>query len=167
MSDEQDPRIRARPTQPAPWWPVRAMLGGLAIGVASTATAVAVAFAIVELVPADTSPCDSDLACLPDLGPLILAVASMPLVIAVVGPLIARLLHASRPWLFAAPAAWAVVLACVGLGPADGQNRWPFNDTISSVVILLVPYSLIALWTLWLPKDQARSTPMTSRESGS
>jgi hypothetical protein len=135
----------------------------LAIGVASAATAVSVAFAIVRFAPADTSPCDSDLACLPDLGPLILAITSMPLVIAIVGPLVARLLRASRPWFFAVPAAWAVVLACVGLGPADGQNRWPFNDTFSSIVILLVPYSLIALWTSWQQaKDRARRTPTMS-----
>jgi hypothetical protein len=144
-------------------WPVWAILRGLAIGVASAATAASVAFAIVKLAPADTSPCDSDLWCVPDVRPLILAITSIPLVIAIVGPLVARLLGASRPWFFAVPAAWAVVVACVGIGPADGQNRWPFNDTLSSVVILLAPYSLIALWTSWQQaKDRARRTPTTS-----
>jgi hypothetical protein len=42
------------------------------------------------------------------------------------------------------------VLACIGLGPADGQERWPFDDAFSSMVILLVPYGVIALWTAWL-----------------
>jgi hypothetical protein len=136
---------------------------GLAIGVASASTAAAVAFAIVEFAPADASPCDSDLPCFPNLGPLILAMFSMPLVIAIVGPLVARLLGASRPWFFAVPAAWAVVLACVGLYSADGQNSWPFNDPYSSVVILLVPYSLIALWTSWQQtKDRAGRTPRMS-----
>ncbi|MEU7872526.1 hypothetical protein [Dactylosporangium sp. NPDC049140] len=40
----------------------------------------------------------------------------------------------------------AVVLACVGLGPADGQHRWPYDSAVSSIVILLVPYCLLALW---------------------
>jgi hypothetical protein len=78
---------------------------GLATGVASAATAAAVAFATVEFAPADASPCDSDLPCFPNLGPLILAITSIPLVIAIVGPLVARLLGASRPWFFAVPAA--------------------------------------------------------------
>ncbi|MEV4137157.1 hypothetical protein AB0J72_33915 [Dactylosporangium sp. NPDC049742] len=67
--------------------------------------------------------------------------------IAIVGPLLARFLGASRPWLFAAPAAWATALTCVGLGLADGQNHWPFNDAFSSIAILLLSYSVIALWT--------------------
>jgi hypothetical protein len=123
---------------------VWAALRGLAVGVASVAAAVAVALAIVESAPVDTSPCDSELACLPDLGPLILAVTSMPLVMAVVGPLVAWLLRASRPLFFTLPAAWALVLVCVGLGtPSD---RWPFNDTVSSVALLVLPYILVALW---------------------
>ncbi|MEV0128763.1 hypothetical protein AB0H83_09890 [Dactylosporangium sp. NPDC050688] len=142
MSD----RVRA-----ASWWPVWAILRGLAIGVVSAGAAVGVAFAIVELVPRDTAPCDSDLVCLPDVRSLILAIVSVPVVIAVVGPVVARLLGMAWPWLFAAPAGWAVVLACVGLGPADGQEHWPFNDPFSSVVILLVPYCAIALVTVRQP----------------
>jgi hypothetical protein len=149
MSDEPEPSARRRPARPGSWWPVWAILEGLAVGVASVAAAVAVAFAIVDFAPADTSPCDSDLACLPDLGPLILAVSSIPVVIAAVGPLVARLFALPWPWLFAVPAAWAVVVACVGLGPADGQSRWPFHGALTSLVILLVQYSLIALWTRW------------------
>ena len=135
-----------RQARPASWWPVRARLRGLAVGVASAATAAAVAFAIIALSPANTAACDSDLVCLPDLGPALLAITAMPLVIAIVGPMAAYLLGASRPGFFAVPAAWATVLACVGTGPADGQDRWPFNDAVSSVTILLLPYCLIALW---------------------
>jgi hypothetical protein len=125
------------------------MLEGLAVGVASVAAAVAVAFAIVDFVPADTSPCDSDLACLPDLGPLIFAVSSMPVVIAVVGPLVARLFALPWQWLFAVPAAWALVVACAGLGSADDQRPRLLHDPVTSVAILLILYSLIALWTRW------------------
>ena len=161
MSDEPEPPARRRPAPPASWWPVWAILEGLAVGVASVAAALAVAFAIVDFAPADTSPCDSDLACLPDLRPLILSVSSMPVVIAVVGPLVARLFALPWPWLFAIPAAWAAVMACVGLGPADGQSRWPFHGTLTSLVILLVPYSLIALWIRWQrTKDAARDPTM-------
>lgn len=156
MSDWPDPQVHPRQARPTSWWPVWAILRGLATGVASVACAAAVAFAIVEFAPADNSPCDSDLACLPDLGPLILAIVSLPLVIAIVGPLVARLLRMSRPWFFVVPAGWAVAVACVGLGPADSRDRWPFNDVFSSLVILLIPYSLIALWTSWQrTKDQA------------
>ncbi|HKN52537.1 MAG TPA: hypothetical protein VJX66_08555 [Amycolatopsis sp.] len=163
MSDQRDPHVHTRQARSASWWPVWAILRGLAIGVASAATAASVAFTIVKFAPANTSPCDSDIACLPDLGPLILAITSMPMVMAIVGPLVARLLGVSRPWFFVVPAAWGVVLACVGLGPADGQNRWPFNDTFTSIVILLAPYSLIALWTSWRQaKDRAQRTPTMS-----
>jgi hypothetical protein len=78
MSDNHEPHVGMRQTLTASWWPVWALLRGLAIGALSAATAAGVAFAIVELAPADTSPCDSDLACLPDVGPLIWAVTSIP-----------------------------------------------------------------------------------------
>ncbi|MFF5234377.1 hypothetical protein [Dactylosporangium sp. NPDC000521] len=148
-----------RQARPASWWPVWAMLRGLAIGAASAATAAAVAFAIIGLAPENTSACDSDLVCLPDLGPALLAVTSMPLAIAIVGPMVAHLFGASRPGFFAVPAAWAMVLACVGLGPADGQDRWPFNDAFSSIVILLVPYCLIALWAFRQQTTGSGTTP--------
>ncbi|WP_426502491.1 hypothetical protein ACPPVO_33185 [Dactylosporangium sp. McL0621] len=130
----------------APWWPLWALLRGLAVGVASVAVAVGAGLAIIELSSAGDSSCSSDLVCLPDLGPLIFATMLMPVLIAVTGPLVARLLGLARPLLFAVPAAWAVVLACVGLGPADGRHRWPYNSAVSSIVILLVPYCLLALW---------------------
>src|SRR4051794_27883321 len=163
MRDRRDPKVHPREARPTSWWPVWAILRGLATGVASIVCAAAVAIAIVKLVPADNSPCDSDLPCFPDLGPLILAAISVPLVIAIVGPLVARLLR-MPPWFFVVPAGWALVVACVGLGPADGQDRWPFNDVFSSLGILLIPYSLIALWTSWQrTKDQAddAATPPT------
>ncbi|MEV4515432.1 hypothetical protein AB0K00_41560 [Dactylosporangium sp. NPDC049525] len=122
-----------------------AALRGLAIGVASTVAAAAVAFAIIALVKADDAPCDSDLACLPDLGPLILAVLAIPVAVAVTGPLVARLLRVPNPPLFAIPAAFMVVWACVSLGPAR-NIRWPFNDLVSTVLILWLPYVLIAVW---------------------
>ncbi|GAA3241498.1 hypothetical protein GCM10010532_082590 [Dactylosporangium siamense] len=120
---------------------------GLAIGVSSATITAAVVVAIAKFTPVDDSPCDSDLACLPDVRPVIYALTCMPLVIAIVGPLIARLVGASRPLWFAVPAAWVVVLACIGLGPADGQDQWPFNDPFSSIAILLAPYIAIALRT--------------------
>ena len=156
MSDGRDTRVHSRQARPTFWWPVWAILRGLVTGVASVACAAAVAFAIVKLIPADNSPCDGDLPCFPDLGPAILAVVSLPLVIAIVGPLVARLLRLSPPLFFVVPAGWVMVIACVGLGPADGQDRWPFNDAYSSLGILLILYSLIALWTTWRrTKDQA------------
>src|ERR1043166_6942064 len=101
---------------------------------------------IVHFDTPDTPPCDSDLACFPDLGPLIAAVMSLPATIVLGGPAVARLLRIPCPWLFAVPAGWAAVLACVGLGPADQQNHWPFNDAVSSLLILWIPYGLIGVW---------------------
>jgi hypothetical protein len=48
---------------------------------------------------------------------------------------------------FAGPALWAVVLACVALGPAANQQVWPFDSAVGSMVILLVPYAALAVWT--------------------
>ncbi|UWZ40586.1 DUF952 domain-containing protein [Dactylosporangium roseum] len=123
-----------------------AVARGLGAGVASVAAALGVGWAILASAPPDP-PCDSDLACLPHLGPVIDAVLAFPVVVAVVGPLAGRLLRVPRPWWLAAPAAWAVVLACVGLGPADGQAHWPFSSALSCLAILLLPYGLIAWWT--------------------
>ena len=123
---------------------VWAVARALAPGVASVAAALGVGWAILASAPPD-APCDSDLVCLPDLGPVIHAVLAFPVVVAVVGPLAGRLLRVPRPWLLAAPAA-AVVLACVGLGPAEGQAYWPFSMPCC-LAILLVPYGLIAWWT--------------------
>src|SRR5215813_13795214 len=102
MGDRQDPDVGVQQVRLAPRRLLWAILRGLAIGLASIAAGIFVGFAIVKLVPADTSPCNSDLACLPDLGPLIFAIYAFPVVIALVGPLVARLLRAQRPWFFAA-----------------------------------------------------------------
>src|SRR5258705_5359128 len=134
-----------------------AALRGLAVGVASTGAGVLVGFAVIELTPTDDGPCDSDLVCLPDLGPVILVVSLVAVVIALAGPLVAHLLGIRHPALFALPSAWAVVVACVGLGPADRQDQWPFNDLVSSLLILWIPYSLIALWVSWRKADQGPS----------
>src|SRR5258705_7538581 len=64
-----------------------AALRGLAVGVASTGAGVLVGFAVIELTPTDDGPCDSDLVCLPDLGPAIMVVSLVPVVIALAGPL--------------------------------------------------------------------------------
>jgi uncharacterized protein (DUF952 family) len=125
---------------------VSAVARGLGAGVASVAAALGVGWAILASAP-PAAPCDSDLVCLPDLEPVIHAVLAFPVVVAVVGPLAGRLFRVPRPWWLAAPAAWAVVLACVGLGPADGQGFWPFSSAISCLAILLMPYGLIAWWT--------------------
>src|ERR1700755_2942355 len=103
--------------------------------VASVAAALGVGWAIFASAPPD-APCDSDLACLPDLGPVIHAVLAFPVVVAVVGPLAGRVLPVRRLGWLAAPAAWAVVLACVGLGPAEGQAHWPFSSAVSCLAIL-------------------------------
>jgi uncharacterized protein (DUF952 family) len=132
-----------------------AVARGLAAGVASVAAAGGVGWAILASAPPQ-APCDSDLACLPDLGPLINAVLAFPVVVAVAGPLAGRLLRVPRPWWLAAPAAWAGVLAYVGLGPADGQAYWPFSSALSCLAILLLPYGLIAWWT-------SRSAPAGTR----
>jgi hypothetical protein len=83
--------------------------------------------------------------CLPDLGPVIFAFLAMPLVIAVTGPLVARLVRLTRPWLFAIPAIWALVVVFLALGP--GGSFWPFNSAVSSAVIFLVPYALLAVYS--------------------
>jgi uncharacterized protein (DUF952 family) len=123
-----------------------AVARGLGAGVVSVAAALGVGWAILASAPPD-APCDSDLACLPDVGPVIHAMLAFPVVVAVVGPLAGRLLRVPRPWWLAAPAAWAVVLACIGLGPADGQAHWPYSSALSCLAILLMPYGLIAWWT--------------------
>lgn len=111
-----------------------AVARGLGAGVASVAAALGVGWTILASASPAT-PCDSDLVCLPDLGPVIHAVLAFPVVVAVVGPLAGRLVRVPRPWWLAAPVAWAVVLACVGLGPVGGQASWPFSSALSCLAI--------------------------------
>jgi hypothetical protein len=169
MSDRQDPNVSVHQVGLAPRMLLWTIVRGLAIGLASIGAGIFVVFAVVKVVPADTSPCDSDIACLPDIRPLILAICAFPVAIALVGPLVARLLRAPRPSFFAAPAAWATVLACVGLGPADTRDRWPFNNEVSSLLILWIPYGLIALWIfLQQTSDRTRRSKRAAPpESGS
>jgi hypothetical protein len=121
---------------------------GLIVGAICMAFAAAVATAILWVAAPDEEPCDRDLVCIPDLGPLIAAVIAVPLAIALAGPLVAWLTRIPRPWLFALPAAWAVVLAMVVLGPGNLQAVWPFNSLAAILLILWVPYGLIAMSTL-------------------
>ncbi|HTJ36082.1 MAG TPA: hypothetical protein VL738_22915 [Dactylosporangium sp.] len=121
-------------------------LRGLAVGIVAGAAAAGVAALILWLYPVDDGPCDSDLACLPDLEGVLLAVGSVPVVVAIAAPVAARLLGAPLAGLYAVPVVWVLVLTCVSVGPADGQRMWPFNSLASSLAIYLVPYTLIGLY---------------------
>jgi hypothetical protein len=135
---------------------VPVVVRGLAVSVGSTLAAVAVAAAMVRLWPVDASACDGDLACLPDVGLAIAALASIPVAIAVAGPLMARLLRLRYPALFVLPSLWAAGVVCVWLGPADAADRWPFNDVVSSALILWIPYVVLALAASWAATDDRR-----------
>jgi hypothetical protein len=76
---------------------------GLLISVTSLVAAVLAAFVIAKTEGPVRAECVDDLACLPDLGPAILAIMAMPVVIVAVGPLVAKLLRLPSPGLFAAP----------------------------------------------------------------
>lgn len=79
---------------------------------------------------------------------LVTGVASMAstgavaVAVAVTGPLIARRLRFAKPWhlVFAAPAGWLAVWACVGVP----SNHWLLNNVIANVAILLILYCLPA-----------------------
>jgi hypothetical protein len=125
---------------------------GLAIAMASTAASVLIGLAIVRLVPADGSA--------RELSALIVVACELPLMIAVVGPVVARLLGVRRPSFFAIPAAWAV---CVVLVSAVEKPIWPFNDPLSSLLILWIPYPLISVWIL--QQGAGGGTPPTKRHA--
>jgi hypothetical protein len=112
---------------------------GLLIGVTSLAAAALTVVVIGATARQDRAQCVDDLACLPHLGPAILAMLAMPVVMAVVGPLVAMLLHLSSPGLFATPVLWTVVAA-------DLQDHWLFNSLTSTISIFLVSYALLAVW---------------------
>jgi hypothetical protein len=117
---------------------------GVVAGVTSLVAAVLTAFAIAK--EAEPAGADCVDVCLPDLGPAILAILAMPVVMGVVGPLVAKLLRLPTPGLFAAPVAWAVVVASVWLGPPDSRDHWPFNSLTSTVSIFLALYAVLAVW---------------------
>lgn len=71
---------------------------------------------------------------------------AMSVVMAVVGPLIAKLLRLPSSGLFATPVLWPVMVASVGFGPAESQNHWPFNSLTSTISIFFVFYALLAIW---------------------
>jgi hypothetical protein len=121
-----------------------AALRGLAVAVVSIGAGVGAGVAIIALAP-DEGPCTSDLACLPDLRPMFLAVFVMPVLMAVIGPLTARLLRLRRPALFAIPAALAAAWLCAGLVPA-GQGYWGLVGVVGVPVVLLMSYVVIAVW---------------------
>ncbi|GAA4262836.1 hypothetical protein GCM10022255_101930 [Dactylosporangium darangshiense] len=125
-----------------PWGALR----GLAVGIVAGVAAVVVAALILWLHPVGDGPCGSDLACLADLEGVLLAIASVPVVVAIAAPVAARLLGAPLAGLYAVPAVWVLVVACVGVGPADRQRVWPFNSFVSSLAIYLVLYALLGLY---------------------
>lgn len=128
-------------------WPyLWGAMRGLAVGLVATAAAVGVAVLIVWAYPVDDGPCDSDLACLPDLTGLLFALGSLPVVVGVGGPVAARLLGAPRPLLYALPVLATFLWVCVAAGPAQGQAAWPFGSLGASAVILLAPYAVIGLF---------------------
>ncbi len=134
---------------------VRDAWHGLIVGVISIAIGAAMGYTVLSLGAQDAEACSSDLVCIPDLGPFIAAAVTVPVIIAVAGPLAARLIELPRPWLSSLPAAWAVVLACVAGGPGGLQAFWPFSNLAAVLLILCFPYGLIAVWTLRPKTNQA------------
>jgi hypothetical protein len=135
------------------------VLRGLAVSIGSTVASVAVAASIIGLASTGASCDTGDLACVRDMGPGILAMAFIPMVIAVSGPLMASLLQLRYPALFVLPALWAVVVVSIRFGAPDWSDRWPFNGFVSSALILSVPYVLLALLVSWPVTDGPISRP--------
>ncbi|MBG6136364.1 hypothetical protein [Longispora fulva] len=102
-------------------------------------------------------PCDSDLACLPDLGPLIRAAFVGLVVVALVGPLVARVLRLRTPWMFAAPVG---VMVCV-----------MFSNSVLPLLLIWSSYAPLAVWVMrrrpvgvwWDDRDSTSSAPRRSR----
>ncbi|MEU5726609.1 hypothetical protein ABZ783_33010 [Micromonospora sp. NPDC047738] len=145
MSDDPVP-----PAAPArlvrPRKALRLVAAGLLVGLVTLGVAVAAALALAKLAEREPASCAEDAPCLPDLGPVILAILSVPVLMAVVGPLAARILRLPAPGLFAMPVIWAVVVACVLLGPADRRQHWPFDSPVGLGFTFLLPYAGLALW---------------------
>ncbi|WP_412543911.1 hypothetical protein R8Z50_15890 [Longispora sp. K20-0274] len=117
MSDHGVPEPEvARPTGPRP--PGWLWIAGRGLIVGSLSLAAGWGAGELFLTATDKGPpppCDSDLACLPDLRPLIGAVLVALLAVTLAGPLAARLSRLRSPWMFVAPAGAMVALGCVGL----------------------------------------------------
>jgi hypothetical protein len=114
---------------------------GLTTGVVSMTLTAAVVFAIGLLV--GLAPCHApERGCMSGLAAVGLMVLAAPVMLAIVGPLVARRLRFSRPgylW-FAAPAGWLVLWICVGIR----SERWPFTSVTANVAVLLMLYCLAA-----------------------
>jgi hypothetical protein len=138
-------------------------LRGLAVGVVSTGVTVLTGIAILHLMRPRPGSCDeSDLACLPDVGPLIVVALSMAVVIVVVSPVVGWMLRAPRPLVFELPVLWALVLVWVSLGPGEWQRHGPFNDGFSIVFILMCSYCLAGLWA-FRPRVPTKIVAVESR----
>jgi len=134
-----------------PWLrQILSMVRGLSIGACAGGLGWLTFYAIATFMPSRSS-CDEDLGCLPDVGPFLFGLMMFPIVAAVLGPVLAWLLRARRPGLYATPAAWILILACVGSGPADQQDRWPYNSFVTSLVIFLIPYCVNGFVDRYLP----------------
>jgi hypothetical protein len=122
---------------------------GLTTGVVSMTLTAAVAFTFGLLVW--SAPCHApERGCISGLAAVGLIVMVAPVMLAVVGPLVARRLRFSWPgylW-FAAPAGWLVLWICAGIR----SERWPFMSVTANVVVLLILYCLAA----WLASRSSR-----------
>jgi hypothetical protein len=143
-SDVHDGRSDSRLTgsRPAPRLArfVRGLVAG-AIGIAITAM---LTFGALRLMRPPGGSCGSDLVCLPDVTGILLTGAAIPVVLSLLGPLAARLLRLPEPWLYAIPAAWAVVVVCLGLGLGGQTVATP--GAAVGFLALWISYGVIAVW---------------------
>ena len=135
---------------------LRLFARGLVTGLASIALTVAVVFGLGWL--ASQQPCDG-LGCLSGLGVAVLLVAGSPMLLAVIGPLVAWLLRFRPPacFVFAAPPGWLGVWVCLGFQGFQ-SGSWLLYSLGATAVMLLISYGLSA----WLA-----SAIELSRRSGS
>ncbi|MER7279744.1 hypothetical protein ABT369_35430 [Dactylosporangium sp. NPDC000244] len=112
-----------------------ALWRGLVTGISAVVITLAATVGPARLATTAPSPSRSgdDLPVLPGLERALVIMALAPVVLAVLGPLIAHRLGLPEPWLFAMPAAGLVVLACVGIGARDPS--WTLLLGITSATV--------------------------------
>ena len=114
-------------------------------GVASIAAVLAIAYAVVPAT--EQQPCtDGEIACLPDFGPIIVAIVVMAILIPVLSPLAAWAVRLPTPLWFVLPGLWVDALILVG----------GIANPVVAVILALAPYGLVGAW---VHRRSARPAP--------
>jgi hypothetical protein len=142
---------------------LRLFARGLAIGVASVALTVAVVSGIGWLTTGSCDSSDQGMGCrLHDLGVVVLLIAGTPVLLAMMGPLVAWLLRFRPPGclVFAAPAGWLAIW--IWLAFSFQGAHWLAYSLGATAVILLISYCLSA-WLASAIESARRSRPSPRR----